>query len=94
CPFYVDIVSESSDDSAKSLITDMLKNLGARVLGSVGQTLTHIVYKNGTPRTFNRYRVLPEPKPLVVGMEWVVRSAENRIHEEETPYLIHTDDMN
>ncbi|KAJ7884057.1 hypothetical protein B0H13DRAFT_2537577 [Mycena leptocephala] len=97
CIVYVDIVSESGDDSAKSLITDMLKNLGARitqVLGSVGQTLTHIVYKNGTPRTFNRYRALPEPKPLVVGMEWVVRSAENRTYEEETLYLIDMDDMN
>ncbi|KAJ7730212.1 hypothetical protein B0H14DRAFT_2409633, partial [Mycena olivaceomarginata] len=81
-------------DSAKSLITDMLKNLGARVLSSVGQTLTHIVYKNGTPRTFNRYRALPEPKPLVVGMEWVVRSTENRTHEEEIAYLVDMDNMN
>jgi hypothetical protein len=31
CVVYVDIISEFGDDSAKSFITDMLKNLGARV---------------------------------------------------------------
>ncbi|KAJ7877688.1 hypothetical protein B0H14DRAFT_2342252 [Mycena olivaceomarginata] len=93
CTVYVDIVSESGDDSAKLLITDMLKQLGARVLGSVGQTLTHIVYKNGRPGTVAHYKALPEPKPAVVGMEWVVRSAETGAHAVETPYLIHIDDM-
>ncbi|KAJ7867340.1 hypothetical protein B0H14DRAFT_3441790 [Mycena olivaceomarginata] len=93
CTVYVDIVSESGDDSAKLLITDMLKQLGARVLGSVEQTLTHIVYKNGRPGTVAHYQALPEPKPAVVGMEWVVRSAETGAHAVETPYLIHIDDM-
>ncbi|KAJ7818918.1 hypothetical protein B0H14DRAFT_2837998 [Mycena olivaceomarginata] len=92
CTVYVDIVSESGD-SAKLLIMDMLKQLGARVLGSVGQTLTHIVYKNGRPGTVAHYQALPEPKPAVVGMEWVVRSAETGAHAVETPYLIHIDDM-
>lgn len=27
-------------------------------------------------------------------MEWVVKSAEKRNHEDETPYLIDMDDMN
>jgi hypothetical protein len=39
-------------------------------------------------------RALSDPKPLVVGMEWVVQSAEKRNHEDETPYLIDMDDMN
>ncbi|KAJ7862240.1 hypothetical protein B0H14DRAFT_2349588, partial [Mycena olivaceomarginata] len=65
-----------------------------QVLGSVGQTLTHIVYENGLRGMYTRYRALPDPKPLVVGMEWVVRSAEQRTHEDETPYLISIDDMN
>ncbi|KAJ7928476.1 hypothetical protein B0H13DRAFT_1597352 [Mycena leptocephala] len=94
CIVFVDIISEVGDDSARSFITDMLKNLGARVLGSVGATCTHIVYKNGLRSTYNRYKALPDPKPHVVGMEWVVQSAEKRNHEDETPYLIDMDDMN
>ncbi|KAJ7076858.1 hypothetical protein B0H15DRAFT_790117 [Mycena belliarum] len=94
CIVFVDIISDIGDDSARSFITEMLKNLGARVLGSVGQTCTHIVYKNGLRSTYNRYKALSEPKPLVVGMEWVVQSAEKRNHEDETPYLIDMDDMN
>ncbi|KAJ7502917.1 hypothetical protein B0H11DRAFT_1711639 [Mycena galericulata] len=94
CVVVVDIISEGRDHSAKFVITEMLKNLGARVLASVGQTCTHIVYKNGGRGTLNRYKALPDPKPHVVGMEWVVQSAEKRIHEDETPYLIDMDDMN
>ncbi|KAJ6576845.1 hypothetical protein B0H10DRAFT_2236165 [Mycena sp. CBHHK59/15] len=94
CIVFVDIISDIGDNSARSFITDMLKNLGARVLGSVGQTCTHIVYKNGLRSTYTRYRALPDPKPHVVGMEWVVQSAEKRKHEDETPYLIDMDDMN
>ncbi|KAJ7690728.1 hypothetical protein B0H17DRAFT_1179847 [Mycena rosella] len=94
CIVFVDIISDLGDDSARSFITEMLKNLGARVLGSVGQTCTHIVYKNGLRSTYTRYKALSDPKPLVVGMEWVVQSAEKRNHEDETPYLIDMDDMN
>ncbi|KAJ7729496.1 hypothetical protein DFH07DRAFT_181146 [Mycena maculata] len=94
CIVFVDIISEVGDDSARSFIMDMLKMLGARVLGSVGQTCTHIVYKNGLRSTYTRYKALADPKPLVVGMEWVVQSAEKRNHEDETPYLIDMDDMN
>ncbi|KAJ7927349.1 hypothetical protein B0H13DRAFT_2312554 [Mycena leptocephala] len=94
CIVYVDVISEFGDDSAKLFIVDMLKNLGAKVLGSVGHTLTHIVYKNGLGRTLRGYRRLPGPKPLVVGMEWVIQSAKKGTHENETPYIIDTNDMN
>ncbi|KAJ7125056.1 hypothetical protein C8R44DRAFT_874897 [Mycena epipterygia] len=94
CIAFVDIISDVGDDSARSFITEMLKNLGARVLGSVGQTCTHIVYKNGLRSTYTKYKALSDPKPLVVGMEWVVQSAEKRSHQDEAPYLIDMDDMN
>ncbi|KAJ7939635.1 hypothetical protein B0H13DRAFT_1586969 [Mycena leptocephala] len=94
CIVYVDVISAFGDDSARSLIADMLENLGARVLGSVGRTLTHLVYKNGHGRTLRSYRQLPEPKPLVVGMEWVVQCAKKGAHENETPYLVDPEDMN
>ncbi|KAJ7845552.1 hypothetical protein B0H14DRAFT_2774274 [Mycena olivaceomarginata] len=56
------------DDSAKLLIMDMLKQLGARVLGSVGQTLTHIVYKNGRPGTVAHY----QPAPMRVETPYLI----------------------
>ncbi|KAJ7840651.1 hypothetical protein B0H13DRAFT_1556805, partial [Mycena leptocephala] len=64
-----------------------------QVLNSVRHTLIHIFYKNGLRRTLNQYRGLPDSKPLVVGMEWVIQSAEKRTHIDETPYLIEMDDM-
>ncbi|KAJ7939738.1 hypothetical protein B0H13DRAFT_662583 [Mycena leptocephala] len=94
CVVYVDVISDSGDDSAKSFIADMLRDMGAKVLSRVGHTLTHIVYKNGLGRTWAHYQGLPDPKPLVVGMEWVFQSAEKCTHVDETLYLIELDDMN
>ncbi|KAJ7809667.1 hypothetical protein B0H13DRAFT_2385114 [Mycena leptocephala] len=94
CVVYVDVISASGDASVKAFITEKLQDMGARVLNCVGHTLTHIVYKNGLGRTLNLYRRLPNPKPLVVGMEWVVQSEKIGTHVDETSYLIEIDDMN
>ncbi|KAF7298091.1 BRCT domain-containing protein [Mycena chlorophos] len=94
CVVFVDIISESGDDSLRSYYTETLKTLGARVLGSVGQTLTHIVYKNGLRSTYSKYKALSEPRPFLVGMEWVVKCAETLTRHEEEPYLLDEDDMN
>ncbi|KAJ7938866.1 hypothetical protein B0H13DRAFT_1560971, partial [Mycena leptocephala] len=94
CVVYVDVISASGDASVKAFITEKLQDMGARVLNCVGHTLTHIVYKNGLGRTLNLYRRLPNPKPLVVGMEWVVQSEKIGTHVDETSYLIEMDDMN
>ncbi|KAJ7843906.1 hypothetical protein B0H14DRAFT_2511449 [Mycena olivaceomarginata] len=94
CVVYVDVISDSGDNSAKSFITTMLRDLGARILSRVGRTPTHIVYKNGLGRTLSQYRGLTDPKPLVVGMGWVAQSAEKRARVDEALYLIDMDDMN
>ncbi|KAJ7934815.1 hypothetical protein B0H13DRAFT_2481272 [Mycena leptocephala] len=94
CVVYVDVISASGDASVKAFITEKLQDMGARVLNCVGHTLTYIVYKNGLGRTLNLYRRLPNPKPLVVGMEWVVQSEKIGTHVDETSYLIEIDDMN
>ncbi|KAJ7936454.1 hypothetical protein B0H13DRAFT_1461689, partial [Mycena leptocephala] len=94
CVVYVDVISASGDDCLKAVITKELQDMGARVLTRFGQTMTHIVYKNGLGRTLDHYRGLPDPKPLVVGMEWVVQSAKKHTHVDEGPHLIEMDDMN
>ncbi|KAF7321544.1 BRCT domain-containing protein [Mycena kentingensis (nom. inval.)] len=94
CVVFVDVISEQGDDSLRSLYADTLKTLGARVLGSVGQTCTHIIYKNGLRSTYNKYMALQEPRPHLVGMEWVVKCAETHERQDEAPYLIDVDDMN
>jgi len=50
--------------------------------------LTHIVYKSGLPSTLTKFRALPEPKPAVVGIGWVVECVEKREKVEVTRYLI------
>ncbi|KAF7315215.1 BRCT domain-containing protein [Mycena indigotica] len=94
CVIFVDVISEMGDDSLRSLYSDTLKTLGARIQGSVGQTCTHIVYKNGLRSTYSKYKALSEPRPFLVGMEWVVKCAETKTRQDETPYLIDLDDMN
>jgi len=35
-----------------------------------------------------------EPKPLVVGIAWVVECAEKRVRADETPFLVNLDNVN
>ncbi|KAK6969291.1 hypothetical protein R3P38DRAFT_2907496 [Favolaschia claudopus] len=90
CFVYVDV----RYDSAESLITEILTNLGAKVARSVCPSLTHIVFKDGLQKTLHKYNALPEPKPVVVGMEWVVKSAETLVRQKELYYIIDPDNMN
>lgn len=51
-------------------------------------TLTHIVYKSGRPGTLHRLRAHPEPKPLLVGISWVVNCCEKGLKVDEKSYLV------
>ena len=59
----------------------------------MGQSCTHIVYKNGLQSTINKYNLLRDPKPLVVGIAWVVDCVEQRRKVEEAEYLIDLDEV-
>ncbi|KIP11273.1 hypothetical protein PHLGIDRAFT_18033 [Phlebiopsis gigantea 11061_1 CR5-6] len=72
----------------------MLQGMGAKIQNRAGQHCTHIVYKNGLVSTTNRYRALNDPKPLVVGIAWVVECAEKKARVDETKYLINLDHEN
>ncbi|KAL4245029.1 hypothetical protein ABKN59_002867 [Abortiporus biennis] len=87
CTIFVDVRTDEGDD-AGSLFVDMLKGLGAKTLARVGQSCTHIVYKNGLTSTQTRYRLLHEPRPKVVGIAWVVECVEQRSHVDETKFLV------
>jgi len=93
CVIFVDVRTDDGDH-AGSLFVDMLKGLGARILSRVGQTCTHIVYKNGLTSTLTRYRLLDDPKPFVVGIAWVVECAEQRDKVDETKFLVDLDGVN
>ena len=41
-----------------------------------------------------RIRLLDDPKPLVVGISWVVMCAEYRRKEDESPYLVDIQNIN
>ncbi|KAI0692825.1 hypothetical protein BC835DRAFT_1222916, partial [Cytidiella melzeri] len=87
CNVFVDVRTDDGDD-AGSLFVEMLKGLGARILGRVGPSCTHIVYKNGLMSTLTRYRMQDNPKPVVVGIGWVVECVEQRAKVEEASFLI------
>ncbi|KAK7691677.1 hypothetical protein QCA50_005076 [Cerrena zonata] len=93
CKIFVDVRTDDGDD-AGSLFVDMLEGLGAKLLGRVGSTCTHIVYKNGLMSTVTKYRLHEDPKPLVVGIAWVVECVEKRARVDETKFLINLDLVN
>ncbi|KAF9783767.1 hypothetical protein BJ322DRAFT_1007657 [Thelephora terrestris] len=86
CIVFVDVKTDEGDE-AGGLFVEMLKGLGARTLSSVGQTCTHIVFKNGHTNTVKRYREL-EHKPEVVGVAWVVECAERRTKVDEEKFRV------
>ncbi|KII95747.1 hypothetical protein PLICRDRAFT_48701 [Plicaturopsis crispa FD-325 SS-3] len=93
CTIFVDVRTERGDD-AGGLFVDMLKGMGAKILGRAGQTCTHIVYKNGLVSTLTRYRLLHEPRPLVVGIAWVVECVEQRTRVDEAKFRVDLDGVN
>ncbi|KAI5990716.1 hypothetical protein EDC04DRAFT_1370178 [Pisolithus marmoratus] len=90
CAIFVDVRTDQGDD-AGSLFVDMLRGLGAKIMGRVCQSCTHIVYKNGLPNTLARYRLLNDPKPFVVGIAWVVECVEQRARMDEEKYRVDVD---
>ncbi|EIW80751.1 hypothetical protein CONPUDRAFT_82834 [Coniophora puteana RWD-64-598 SS2] len=93
CTIFVDVRTDDGDD-AGSLFVDMLRGLGARILGRVGQSCTHIVFKNGLSSTLSRYRLLNDPKPAVVGIAWVVECVEQRERVDEAKFKVDLDNIN
>ncbi|KAG2366738.1 hypothetical protein BDR07DRAFT_1273858 [Suillus spraguei] len=93
CAIFVDVRTDDGDD-AGGLFVDMLRGLGARILARVGQSCTHIVYKNGSASTLTRYRLLNDPKPLVVGIAWVVECVEQRSRVDEVKFKVDLEMVN
>ncbi|KAK0212627.1 hypothetical protein DFS33DRAFT_1283235 [Desarmillaria ectypa] len=89
---YVDVRDSNGIDCGDVFI-DMLRRLGAKVMKNFGLTCTHLVFKDGTVGTLNRYRQL-ETKPFVVGLQWIVECAEKRLHLNETQYAISLEGVN
>ncbi|KAK0226135.1 hypothetical protein IW262DRAFT_1359924 [Armillaria fumosa] len=89
---YVDVRDSNGIDCGDVFI-DMLKRLGAKVMKNFGLTCTHLVFKDGTVGTLNRYRQL-ETKPSVVGLQWIVECAEKFQHLDETQYAISLEGIN
>ncbi|TFK74037.1 hypothetical protein BDN72DRAFT_790075 [Pluteus cervinus] len=87
CVIFVDVKTDTGEE-AGDLFMEMLKNVGARLLTRVGQSCTHIVYKNGMASTVSRYRLLRDPKPFVVNITWVVDCVEQRTRMDESKYLV------
>ncbi|KAA1470641.1 hypothetical protein DENSPDRAFT_710872 [Dentipellis sp. KUC8613] len=66
----------------------LLKISVLQVIGRAGQSCTHIVYKNGQSSTLTKYRSMPDPKPFVIGIAWVVECVEQRKRVDEERFLV------
>ncbi|VDC06045.1 unnamed protein product, partial [Peniophora sp. CBMAI 1063] len=75
CSVYVDVRGPDGDDQGTWFV-ETLRLLGARVQARLGSACTHIVFRGGGAGTLQRYAQLPDPKPAVVGVGWVVACAE------------------
>jgi len=93
CTIFVDVRTDDGDE-AGGLFVDMLRGLGAKIIGRAGQSCTHIVYKNGLMSTLTKYRLMREPKPFVVGISWVVECAEQCRRVEEDKFLVDLEGLN
>lgn len=52
--------------------------------------LTHIVFKGGKPGTIDRWCAHAEPKPVLVGIGWVVRCREGpSLPFPSSPFQLH-----
>ncbi|KAH9996662.1 hypothetical protein BJV74DRAFT_736818, partial [Russula compacta] len=93
CTIFVDVRTDDGDD-AGGLFVDMLRGLGAKIIGRAGQSCTHIVYKNGLMSTLTKYRLMREPKPFVIGISWVVECAEQCRRVGEENFLVDLEGVN
>ena len=51
------------------------------------------MFKSGLPATVAKYNTLPDPKPLLVGIGWVVECVERRQKVDETRFTIAVQDL-
>jgi len=83
---YVDVrTSEGADASA--IYIDLLSALGAKVVKDWKDNLTHIVYKDGSPKILEKAR-LSELDIKVVGVSWPLDCEAQKTWLDEVEYLI------
>lgn len=87
CSVYVDVRGPDGDDQGAWFV-DTLKLLGARVQTRLGSACTHIVFRGGGAGTLQRYTTMPDPRPVVVGVGWVVACAEQVQALDTRSYLV------
>ncbi|KAK5079655.1 hypothetical protein LTR70_009257 [Exophiala xenobiotica] len=83
---YVDVrTSEGADASA--IYVDLLNALGAKVVKEWKDNLTHIVYKDGSPKVLEKAR-LSESDVKVVGVSWPLDCEAQKTWVGESDYLL------
>ncbi|CEH14260.1 MICROCEPHALIN [Ceraceosorus bombacis] len=87
----VDVRDQDGDDASGSWI-EMLRGAGAKVTSRVpsmsSRSPSHIVYKSGRPATLHYFRACDDPKPLLVGVNWVLKCLQEARRVDEEPYLV------
>jgi hypothetical protein len=93
CTVFVDVRTEDGDN-AGDLFIGMLKDMGAKVLGTAGRTCTHIIFKDGLISTVKSYRSFKENPPHIVGVGWVAQCAQEQARVDESKFFVDTSEIN
>ncbi|KAF8320337.1 hypothetical protein DL93DRAFT_2034587, partial [Clavulina sp. PMI_390] len=87
CVIYVDVKTDDGADAGE-LFVNMLKGLGARIISRLTPSITHIVFKSGSPTTLSKHKLYNDPKPFMVGIGWVVECTEKREKVDEARFIV------
>ncbi|KAF5384505.1 hypothetical protein D9757_006475 [Collybiopsis confluens] len=88
CTLFVDVWMSDGQDTS-DLYIEIAKDMGARIVKSLGPQCTHLVFTAGREKTVDTYFALDETKrPTAVGAAWLRDCKSMATHVNESKYLV------
>ncbi|KAK9459143.1 uncharacterized protein V1516DRAFT_687599 [Lipomyces oligophaga] len=88
---FVDVRTSEGDDASASYAV-MLKRLGARIVKQMDRQATHVVFKQGSPRTLEALsRASMDRQIYCVSISWVIECHRQQKRVDETLFTMGTD---
>lgn len=72
----------------KVILLTLRQRTDLQILTRLTPSITHIVFKDGSPTTLAKHKLYENPRPFLVGVGWVIKCAENREQTDESQFLV------
>lgn len=59
-----------------------------QIITRLTPSITHVIFKSGSPTTLSKHKLYNDPKPFMVGISWVVECVEKRQKVDETRFIV------